>query len=80
MVILAVVVRSQLALAIAGAAKIAAPDDERVIKHASLLQIADQRGTRLVGFFALPRDILRQRAMLVPAAMKKLNEPHILLC
>ena len=32
------------------AAEFAAPDDERVVEHAALLQVVDQRGRRPVDF------------------------------
>ena len=42
MVIAAVVGWRQLALAVIGAAELAAPENQRVVEHASLLQILDQ--------------------------------------
>ena len=48
MMIAAVVVVRQLALAVDGAAEFAAPDDQRVVEQAALLQILDQRGRRLI--------------------------------
>ena len=38
----------ELALAVDRAAELAAPDDQRVIEQAALLQVLDQRGARLV--------------------------------
>ena len=35
------------------AAKLAAPDDQRVFEQAALLQILDQRRTRLIGVLAI---------------------------
>ena len=35
------------------AAKFAAPDDQRVLEHAALLQILDQRRARLIGVLAV---------------------------
>ena len=43
-VVAAILVRAEAALAVDGAAEFAAPDDERVIEQASLAQIADQGG------------------------------------
>ena len=57
MVIAAVVRFCEAALAINRASKLATPNDERVVQHASLLQIIDQRGARLIDdpTFALAR-------------------------
>ena len=49
MMIAAVVVCRQLALAIDRAAELAAPDDQRVVQQAALLQILNQRRRRLIG-------------------------------
>ena len=54
----AVVVGRQLALAVDRAAELAAPDDQRVVEQAALLQVVDQRGGRLVGVLALAGDLL----------------------
>ena len=56
MMVAAVVVRGQLALAVDRAAELAAPDDERVVEQAALLQVLDQRGGGLVGVAALAGD------------------------
>ena len=40
MVVAAVVVRGEASLAVDGAAEFAAPDDQRVVEHAALLQVA----------------------------------------
>ena len=45
----AVVVGRERALAIDRAAELAAPDDERVVEQAALLEVGDQRGRRLIG-------------------------------
>ena len=52
----------------------AAPDDERVIKHAALFEIADQRSRRLVRVAALASESGRKSAVLVPATVVKLHE------
>ena len=46
---------------------------------AALLQVQDECRRRLVGRLALPGDVARQLDVLVPAAMKDLNEPHAAL-
>ena len=52
MVVAAVVGRRQLALAVVGAAELAAPEDQRVVEHAPLLEVLDQRRAGLVGLAA----------------------------
>ena len=54
-VIAAVVVVAVRALAVDGAAELAAPDDQRVVEQAALLQVLDQGGGGLVGVLALDR-------------------------
>ena len=59
MMIAAVVVGGQLALAVDGAAEFAAPDDQRVVQHAALFQILHQRRGGLIGLLAaLAADLL----------------------
>ena len=55
MMVAAVVRVGQLALAEHRPAELAAPDDERVVEQAALLQVGDQRGGRLIGAAALQR-------------------------
>ena len=55
----AVVVGGQLALAVDRAAELAAPDDQRVVEQAALLEVGDQGGGRLIGVAALAGDLLR---------------------
>ena len=49
----AVVVLGQRALRVDGAAELAAPDDQRVVEQAALLEVDHQRGGGLVGVVAL---------------------------
>ena len=79
MMIAAEVRRGQLALAVGRAAELAAPDHERVVEQAALLQIGDQRGAGLVDVVALQREIRRQVVVLIPAAMVELDETHAAL-
>ena len=64
------------------AAKFAAPDDQRVLQHASLLQILEQRRDRLI---ALPRELAVIRLDVVVAvpglagAVPHLHEAHAAL-
>ena len=74
--IAAVVCFRQAALRVDRPTELAAPDNQRVIEHASLLEIPNQAGRRLVGVSALRSDLLRQVAVLIPASMEELYEPH----
>ncbi len=49
MMVAAVVVGRQLALAVDRAAELAAPDDERVVQQAALLEVLDEGRAGLVG-------------------------------
>ena len=55
-------------------AEFAAPDDERVVEQAALLQVGDEAVAGVVGVLALDTQVLGQRAVLIPAAVKKLDE------
>ena len=55
MMIAAVVGLRQFSLAVDRAAELAAPNDERVVEHAALLEIHDERRAWLVGVLALFR-------------------------
>src|SRR5215510_16061770 len=66
----------QLALAIDRAPEFPAPDDQRVVEHASSLQILNERRRRLIRALALKRQIARQVAVLIPASVIKLNEAN----
>ena len=79
MMIAAVVRVGQLALAEHRAAELAAPDDQRVVEQAALLQIGDERRRRLIRALALQREIARQIVVLIPAAMIELDEAHVAL-
>src|SRR5215469_1742736 len=68
-VIAAVVVFGQRALAVDGTAELAAPNNERVVEQAALLQVPDQGCAGLVHVLALAANLLRQIAVLIPAAM-----------
>src|SRR5262249_40231272 len=56
------------------AAELAAPDDERIVEQAALLEVADESGGGLVDVAALAADLGGQIAVLVPAAMEELHE------
>src|SRR5437868_2596886 len=76
MVVAPVVVLRQRPLTVDRAAELAAPDDERIVEQAALLQVGDQRGGWLIDVLALSADLPRQIAVLVPAAMQELHEAH----
>ena len=75
----AVVGRGELALRVDRPAELAAPDDQRVVEQAALLQVLDQGGRGLVGVVALAADLLGQVAVLVPAHVIELDESHAAL-
>ena len=79
MVVAAVVRGLKPALAVRGTAKFAAPDHQRVIKQASLLEIRDEGGSGLVNIAALQAQIAGQVVVLIPAPMVQLDEPHAAL-
>ena len=51
------------------AAKLAAPDDERAIEKAALLQIGKQAGDRLVGFASVKIVVLDEVAVGIPVVI-----------
>src|SRR5439155_13898279 len=67
----------QRALAVNRASELAAPDHERVLKHAALFQIPDESGCSLARSLALKRQIAIELAMLVTTAVLKLDDAHI---
>ena len=79
MMVAAVVGRRQLALRVDGAAEFAAPDDQRVVEHAALLEILHQAPAALIDVAALARQHLGQVGVDVPAAMIDLHEAHAAL-
>src|SRR5262249_38521172 len=73
-VVAAVVVLGQGPLAVDRAAELPAPDDQRVLQEAALLQVLDQGGGGAVHVLALAADLLGQVAVLVTAAVHELDE------
>ena len=65
---------AQFALAVGGAAKFAAPDNQCVFKQAPLFQISDQSSRSLVGITTLIAQVGLKGSVLIPAAMKELDE------
>src|SRR6266481_3860738 len=72
----AVIVFRERALRIDRTAEFAPPDDQCVFQQAALLEVFDQGRRRLVDVVALASDPLGAVAVLVPAAMIELDEPH----
>jgi len=76
MMIAPIVVLRECALRIGRAAKLTAPDHERVIEQPAVLEFGEQGSGRLVRVVALAADIARQIAMLIPTAMVELDKAH----
>ena len=74
MVVAAEAFWSEAALAVYGATELAAPNDEGVVKEASLFEIGDESGGGLVGFFATLRELFGEAAVGVPTAVEELHE------
>src|SRR5579885_2915164 len=62
-----------------GPPELAAPDHQRVLQHAPLLQIGDQRRRRPVRFLRFYGDVGLHSAVVIPVAMVKLDEAHAAL-
>src|SRR5262245_40228000 len=75
-VVAAVVVGRQPALAVHSPAELPAPDNQCVLQEAALLEVGDEGRTRPVGVPALPLDLLGQVGVLVPATVVELDEPY----
>ena len=58
------------------AAEFAAPDHERVVEQAALLEVLDERGAGLVGLASLVFDAFDDFAVMIPAFVEKLHEAH----
>src|SRR5204863_3542931 len=79
MMVAAVVVARQIALAVNSPSELAAPYDQRLVEQAALLEVADQAVARVIDVAALQRQVARDVAVLVPAAMEDLHEAHAAL-
>src|SRR5258708_12000411 len=76
MMVTAIVIRSQLALAVVGPAEFASPDHQGLFQQASLLQVLDQCGGSLVYVLTLSFYFSRQIAMAIPPLVIQLDETH----
>src|SRR5207249_11265052 len=54
--------------------KLAAEHHERVVEHAALFQVLDQRSRALVDVLGLPGELRRQIPVLIPTDMTHLNK------
>ena len=61
------------------AAELAAPQHQRVVQQAALLEIPDQRRARLVRILAVLLQAVDQVAVLVPGLVEQLDEAHAAL-
>ena len=59
--------------------KLTSPDDQRLVEQASLPQVGDQAGRRVIGVAALPGHVAREVGVMIPAHVKQLDKPHIAL-
>src|SRR5687768_14849441 len=78
-VIAAVVFLASRALSVNGSAKLAAPDDQRLVKQAALFEVCNECGRRLVGLFAIDRELSGKIVVLIPIPMVQLHESHAAL-
>jgi hypothetical protein len=69
----------QPALAVDRAAELAAPDDQRLVEAAALLEVLDEAVARLVHVAALVGHAAGDVAVVVPVVVVDLHEPHAAL-
>src|SRR5262249_48842398 len=74
MMVAAVVLARERALAVDRAAELAAPDHQRLVEQPALLEVGDQAVAGVIDIAALERQIARHIAVLIPAAMEDLHE------
>src|SRR5262249_15236345 len=77
--IAAVVVARQLALAVDRPAELAAPDHQRIVEQAALFQVGDEPVADLIDVAALGGQVASNVEMLVPAPVEDLHEAHVAL-
>ena len=80
---LVVVIAARIVVAVAvagrGAAEFAAPDDQRAVEQAALLQVGEQRGGGRVDFGGACRQAVFDVLVMIPAAGPDLHEAHAAL-
>src|SRR5258708_4494548 len=74
--IAAMIVFGERALAINGAPELPTPNHQRLIEEAARFEIRNKRSAGLVHVTALAADLFRQIAVLIPASMHQLHEAH----
>src|SRR5690349_11402980 len=77
MMIAAVIRCAQFALAVDGAAKFTAPDDERIVEQATCFEVLYQAVCSLIDIMALAWKHCGQIAVNVPTAMVDLGEADV---
>src|SRR5579863_7801859 len=70
----AIIIGRQLTLAIVGATKLSAPNDQGFVQQSALFEVRHECGRCLVDVFALTSYFGRQVAMTVPSLMVELDE------
>ena len=68
-----------VALSHGGASEFSAPDNERIVEHAPLLEVLDEGGGALVNPFGHSGDRVLDPAVVIPSAVVKMNEAHAAL-
>ena len=73
------VVVASIPLGHGGASEFSAPDNERIVGHAPLLEVLDEGGGALVNPFGHSGDRVLDPAVVIPSAVVKMNEAHAAL-
>src|SRR4051812_32421022 len=76
MMVAAIVIGPEIALAIHSAAEFTAPDDKRFVQKAALLEVLDESGRGLVGFSGALTELTGKPIVRVPPAMKELHKSN----
>src|SRR5438128_5177773 len=79
MMVAAVIGGGELTLAVDGSAEFAAPNDERIVEQATLFQVPDEGGARLIHVETLAANLPGQVTVLVPTAVHELDEANAAL-
>src|SRR5690348_8933262 len=69
-----VVIAAVVALAVGGAAELAAPDDQGVLEHVALLEVGEESGDGLIDLAGVLLHALAEVVVVVPAAVGDLDE------
>src|SRR5262245_42375202 len=79
MMVAAVIVAAQLALAINGPAKFPAPHDKCFVEQSALFEIENEALAGVVDVAALKWQVARKIAMMIPLAVQNLDHSHATL-